>query len=202
MMRIRRLHRADRGAVLLEFMLVAPFLLLMAFGTAEMGLAWVANNRIEGSTSTATRIGASSGSLAEADRNILVSLQSSLPAEALANLDRVIVFKPTNADGGVPATCIKPAGSTDQTGVPGQCNTYSGATVRGVSSSSMTGFGGAPTALDRFWAPATRKDSLAGPPDYIGVWVRTTYGNQTNTYFGDFTITKTSIYRIQPDING
>lgn len=189
----------DRGAVLLEFVLVAPFLLLMAFGTAEMGLAWVANNRVEGSTSTAARIGASSGSLIEADENILISLRSSLPAAPLANLDRVIVFKPTTPDGGIPPGCLKPPGSSDQVGVSGQCNTYSGATVRAVTGSTLTTDLG---AADDYWSAATRKDTLAGPPDYLGVWVRTTHRNQTGTYFGDFTITKSSIYRIQPDIDG
>lgn len=187
---------AERGATLLEFVFVAPFLLLMVFGTAEMGLAWVANNRVEGSTSTAARIGASSGSLPEADVNILVSLRSSLPADELATLDRVVIFKPTDADGGVPASCIKLLGSTSQVGVNGQCNTYSGATVRSATTSTNLG------AADDFWNPTTRKDTLAGPPDYIGVWVRTIHENQTGTYFGDFTITKSSIYRIQPDIDG
>jgi hypothetical protein len=187
---------AERGATLLEFVFVAPFLLLMAFGTAEMGLAWVANNRVEGSTSTAARIGASSGSLPEADVNMLVSLRSSLPANELAQLDRVVIFKPTNADGGVPASCIKPFGSTSQVGVSGQCNTYSGATVRTVTTATVLG------SADDFWSPATRKDTLAGPPDSIGVWVRTIHENQTGTYFGDFTITKSSIYRIQPDVDG
>lgn len=202
MIGIRLPQRGDRGAVLLEFVIVAPVLLLLAFGTAELGLAWVANNRVEGTTSTAARIGASSGSSLDADRNILVSIRSSLPASELANLDRVVVFEPINADGGVPSNCIKPAGSADQAGVVGRCNTYTGATVRGVSSSSMVGFGGGASDSDRFWAPVTRKDTLAGPPDHIGVWVRTTHRNQTNTYWGDFVITRTSIYRIQPDING
>jgi hypothetical protein len=191
-----RTHGAERGATLLAFVFVAPFLLLLAFGTAEMGLAWVANNRVEGATSTAARIGASSGSLPEADVNMLVSLRSSLPADELAHLDRVIIFKPTNADGGVPASCIKPLGSTSQVGVSTQCNTYSGATVRSVTTSTNLG------VPDDFWNPTTRKDTLAGPPDHIGVWVRTIHENQTNTYFGDFTITKSSIYRIQPDIDG
>ncbi|MGQ0433247.1 MAG: TadE/TadG family type IV pilus assembly protein [Microthrixaceae bacterium] len=188
--------RAERGATMLEFALVLPFLLLMAFGTAEMGLAWVANNRVEGSSSTAARIGASSGSLAEADRNILVSLRSSLPASELANLDRVVVFKPTDADGTVPTACIKAAGDGSQVGVSTQCNTYSGDTVRTVSDTTDLG------SADDYWAPSTRKDSLAGPPDRIGIWLRTTHPAQTGTFWSEFTITKSSIYRIQPDING
>lgn len=181
---------------MLEFVLVLPFLLLMAFGTAEMGLAWVANNRVEGSTSTAGRIGASSGSLAEADRNILLSIKTSLPPQELANLDRVIVFKPTDADGTVPATCLKAPGSTSQVGLSNECNTYTGATVRAVTSSTDLG------TADDFWASASRKDTLAGPPDRIGVWLRTTHPAQTGTFWTDFTITKASIYRVQPDIKG
>ncbi|MGQ0833279.1 MAG: TadE/TadG family type IV pilus assembly protein [Microthrixaceae bacterium] len=195
-MSTRSLPERERGATLLEFALVLPFLLLMAFGSAEMGLAWVTNNRIEGSTSTAARIAASSGSLAEADRNILVSLRSSLPPEELAQLDRVIVFKPTNADGGVPAACIKAAGDNSQVGVAASCNTYAGATVRSVTPATNLG------TADDYWAPSTRKDTLAGPPDSIGVWVRTTHPNKTHTFWGDFVITKTSIYRVQPDIDG
>ena len=184
----------DRGATLIEFALVVPLLLLLAFGTAEMGLAWVTNNRVEGSTSTAARIGASSGSLAEADQNVLQSLRASLPQEQLDRLDRVVIFKPSNVNGGVPAGCIKAVGSTNQVG-NGSCNTYAGATVRTGNLSNLG-------AADDYWLPTSRKDRLSQPPDYIGVWVRTTHGSKTGTFFDDMTITKTSIYRIQPDIDG
>ena len=46
------------------------------------------------------------------------------------------------------------------------------------------------------------RTALADPPDYIGVWVRTTHDSKTGTFFDDMTITKISIYRIQPDIDG
>jgi TadE-like protein len=190
-----RRARGERGATLVEFAIALPLLLLLAFGTAEMGLAWVSNNRVEGSVSTAARIASSSGSLPEADANVLKSLKASLPQEQLNRLDRVVIFKPTNTSGGVPAGCIKPVGSTSQTGVNNQCNTYSGATVQGTIPNVMG-------AAGNFWLPANRNDRLADPPDYIGVWVRTTHGSKTGTFFDDMTITKVSIYRIQPDIDG
>ena len=145
----RRGHR-ERGATMIEFAFVTPLLLLLAFGTAEMGMAWVANNRVEGSVSTAARIGASSGDLVEADRNVLQSLKSSLPQEQLDNLDRVVIFKPTTANGAVPAGCIKPVGSTDETGVDKSCNTYAGATVRGTIPADL-----ATVTKDDFWDPLT-----------------------------------------------
>lgn len=187
----------DGAATLIEFALVLPLLLLLAFGTAEMGLAWIFSNRVEGATSTAGRIASSSGSLAEADLNVLLSLQASLPAEALTNLDRVIIFQANGEITEPPEQCVLPVRDTGRH-LQADCNSYPGDQVRAVSQMSpltnLPGTGG--------WLPATRKDRLADPPDYIGVWVRTRHDNQTGTYFGDFTITKTSIYRVQPDIDG
>ncbi len=195
MTRGRRIH-GDRGAAVLEFALVIPLLVLLAFGTAETGMAWTAHNRVEGAVSTASRVGSAAGRDPDADRSILVALRASLPAEALANLDRVVVFKPSNADGGIPTGCIKPTGSTSQAGVAGSCNSYTGATVRTVTDTSNLG------TADDSWRGELRNDSLADPPDYLGVYVRTRHDSKTGAGFGNFTITRTSIYRLQPDIDG
>ncbi len=190
----------ERGATMLEFALVLPLLALLAFGTAEMGLAWTAHNRVEGAVSTAARVGSAAGQDPNADVNILVALRAALPAESLANLDRVVIFKPLNANGGMPApsTCVPAVGSTSQLGSSGNCNTYTGATVRSVTTATNLG------SADDSWAGLTRKDSLAdsGGPDYLGVYVRTRHDSKTGTFWGDFTITRTSIYRLQPDIDG
>jgi hypothetical protein len=198
MRRSRDAGRRERGATLLEFALVVPLLLLLAFGTAEMGLAWTAHNRVEGAASTAARVASSAGADPNADVSILVALRASLPAESLTNLERVIIFKPTNADGGVPSGCLHLSSPSSQVGVSNSCNTYTGATVRSVT--TTTNLGGAAN----FWPSTSRKDGLAdsGGPDYIGVYVRTSHDSKTGTSFGDFTITRNSIYRIQPDIDG
>ncbi len=201
MSRIHGRGRGERGAAVVEFALVLPFLLLLGLGTVEMGMGWVANDRLETAVAQAARVAAISGSKVEADRDILVTLQASLSAEALANLDRVVVFKSTASDSSVPDGCALAEGDSSQTG-NSQCNTYTGQTVRNSSASGMTGFGGGPTAHDRYWSPSTRKDTLAGPPDYIGVWVRTTHRSMTGSFFGDHTMVKVSIFRIQPDVQG
>lgn len=199
---MRRAHRRDdRGATIVEFALVLPFLLLLGLGTAEMGLGWVAQDRVETASAAAARVAAVSGSRVEADRDVLVTLRAALPAGELANLDRVVVFQPVTPQGGVPNGCIKAPGSLSEVGATG-CNTYTGATVRSVTSTSMDGFGGGATDADHYWAPATRNDTLAGPPDYIGVWVRTTHDGVTGSFFGTLTMTKVSIFRIQPDLEG
>ncbi|MDP1821290.1 MAG: TadE/TadG family type IV pilus assembly protein [Acidimicrobiales bacterium] len=191
----------DRGAAMLELMLLLPFLLLLAFGGAELGVAWVTDNRVEGAVAQAARIGASSGGRVEADRDILVALRAGLPAGELARLDRVVVYLPIDAAGTVPPGCIKSAGDPTDGGLAG-CNSYSGATVRGISATSMTGFGGTVGKWDAFWPPASRRDALLDPPDHIGVWVRTTHVGITGLAFDEITVVESTVFRIQPDLSG
>jgi hypothetical protein len=177
-----------------------PFLLVLALGTADMGLGWIASDRAESASGQAARVAAVSGARVEADRDALVAITSALPANELANLDRVVIFKP-GAAGAVPTGCIKIAGDPSETGAI-DCNTYTGATVRAATSTSMTGFGGGAGAKDRFWAPASRKQALTDPPDYIGVWFRTTHDSQVGGFFGPIVMTKVTVLRIQPDLAG
>jgi Flp pilus assembly pilin Flp len=200
MSRSRRFGRGDTGATIVEFALLMPFLLVLGLGTADMGLGWVASDRVESASAQATRVAAVSGARVEADRDVLVALAAALPANELANLNRLVIFKP-GSGGTVPSGCIKAAGDPSETGAT-DCNTYSGATARAATSTSMTGFGGGAGAKDRYWAPASRKQALTDPPDYIGVWIRTTHDSQVGGFFGAITMTKVTILRIQPDLAG
>lgn len=191
----------DRGAALVELAFMLPLLALFVFGTVEVGLGWVSDNKVEVAVAQAARIGAASGSRAEADRDLLVALRAALPADQLALLDRVVVYRADDPGAGPPPGCIKPVGSPSDVGVAG-CNSYSGATVRLVTAGSMTGFGGTYGAKDAWWAPATRKDSLADPPDHLGVWVRTRHQSITGFSFARITIEASSVFRLQPDLYG
>ena len=104
----------------------------------------------------------------------------------------MVIFKPTDDDGGIPGGCTGGSGSA-------QCNTYPGNLVRGFDAGDADPWGRPMTR-----GPATsRDDTLAGdPPDFIGVWVRTTHDDKTGTFWHGMTITRDSIYRIQPDIDG
>jgi hypothetical protein len=191
---------------MVELTLLLPLFVLLGFATAELGFALTAANRVESAVASAGRVAASSGGQRDADLNVLMNLQAALGDEGLANLDRVVIFRATETDATVPAGCLKPPASTNEQGVPGRCNTYSGATVRSVSATT-SGFsadctGSTGSARDRFWCPTDRRDALSDPPDWIGVYVRTAHRNRTGTHFGDFTLTRQSVYRIQPDFAG
>lgn len=205
----QRRCRRDRGVTLIEFAFVLPLLVLLAYGTAELGLAWTAENRIQSAVSQAARVGVSSGSQREADRDLLLALQVSLEPNVLARLDRVVIYSATTADGTAPAVCRNVAAGTDGGNAASLCNSYSGNTVRGVTSASSSFSGScatSSTSKDRFWCPPIRKDSLrdnlATGPDWLGVWIRTTYSSPLSLFFGDFTIERSAVYRIQPDSTG
>lgn len=193
-------RRTERGVAILELAIVAPVLLLIMMGMAEMGVGWVGASRVEGSTSTAARVGSSSGGTTDADRNILLSLRASLPDDLLANVERVIVYK-SNANGDMAAGCrsVAPGGGVGTgagaVGVADRCNTYTNAQVRNVTSSGAFTTGSS-------WLPSVRRDRLSGPPDYIGVMVITRQDSVTDTFWGDRTIVRESVYRIAPDIDG
>lgn len=182
---------------MIEFAIVVLPLALLAFGIAEAGTAWVAHNRVEGAVSTAARVGAAAGSEPDADVRVLAALRLALPEEALENLDRVVIFKPSDVRGSVPAGCIPDVGSPSEVGLDDRCNTYTGATVRAIQVGDDLG------TRDDHWQPTSRDDDLAGPePDFLGVWVRTRHDNISGTFFGDITITRQSIFRLQSDIDG
>ena len=198
---IDRRARGERGAALLELALVLPFLSLLAFGTVELGRAWVNQGRTTSAVAAAARVGAADGSRVQADRDILLALQVGLPSDLLAAADRVVVFRSDTADGAVPTGCIKAVGDPSEVGTS-TCNTYTGATLRAVTSASMVGFGGTIGTKDVYWPPSSRKDTLSGPPDYLGIWVRTKTQSMTHVEMVSLTLTSRSVVRIQPDLNG
>lgn len=193
--------RSDRGSALVELALVLPMLCILVYGTTEMGFAWVAKNRVAGAVSQAARIGASGGNQLATDRDILLTLKASLPAKQLAALDRVVVYNGNDPSGTAPAVCTKSAGAPSEVGTS-TCNSYTGATVRSVSGTSMAGFTGAPGGKDGYWPPANRKSALLDPPDYIGVWLRTSYAGITGFGYSHVVMTTSAVYRIQPDLSG
>ena len=199
--RSRRLH-GDEGAVLVEFALALPFLALVVFGIAEFTLAWRAETRLDSATASSGRVAAAAATLTTADRAALVSVKASLPSELLATLDRVVIYKASAADGKVPTACVPAVGSTSDVGVTNSCNSYSGNTVRAVTQASMTGFGGTSGMKDAYWAPSARLNTITGPPDYVGIYVRTTYNNRTATFWKNIQLTDSSVFRIQPDFTG
>jgi hypothetical protein len=201
----------DQGAVLVEFALLAPVLVLFVVGVLDFGFAFWQANIIERSAANAARIGSSAGQNLTADESMVLSVGSTLNSTKRIELQRMVVYRSTTAGGGVPEDCmiepedIDPGGD----GEPGLCNVYSADMV-----ADGTGFtvddGGTPDpeddeddtcasdSWDRFWCPTTREVSRQVTPDYVGVWVEVEYTGLTGLIPGTLTLDRYSVYLMEP----
>ncbi|QGG95697.1 TadE/TadG family type IV pilus assembly protein [Actinomarinicola tropica] len=195
---LSRLHRrargGDRGAVIIEFAIVAPFLVLILFGIFEFGNAWRQVGSVERATQQGARTAASMANHRFADYEALRAIDTATRGLSGVTVDQVVIFNATGGSGSVPPACL--SGS-----VGGLCNTYSGAQVRTTSPGGFSGGNSqSPTcggSLDAAWCPLGRsrlQDSIVR----IGVHVRLTYEPVTGLIPGQVQLERTSVYQIDP----
>ena len=117
-----RLRRGDddQGAVLVEFVMVSTILVVLLFGIVEFGFAWADRLTVQTSTRAGARGGAALGNDRSADYNVIAAVKSAMADVDASNIEYVIVYEATSADGEVPAACL---GATP-TSQPGKCNVY------------------------------------------------------------------------------
>ncbi|MGH9190055.1 MAG: TadE/TadG family type IV pilus assembly protein [Acidimicrobiales bacterium] len=191
-----RRAQGARGAVLVEFTLLVPVLAVMAFGIVELGLAWQGRMTVQTAVRAGVRVGSAQGTASTADKGALLGVASAITDVGIANVDWVLVYKSTTADGAVPTACL--------TGTPhsvsGSCNAYSGTQlqqiVAGTAPSSW--FGCAVGSLDLSWCPANRQTIQAGGTDYLGVWVRARHPMLTGFLGSALTMNDHAVMRLEP----
>ncbi|MDH3396779.1 MAG: pilus assembly protein [Acidimicrobiia bacterium] len=83
----------EDGAVLVEFALVVGLLLLIVFGTIEMGLAFRDWLSMTSATREGVRVGTAAGTHMDADCFVLDALSGSLQAVPLDDIEQVWIFK-------------------------------------------------------------------------------------------------------------
>lgn len=210
--------RRDAGAVFVEFALVVPLLVLFTLGLVEYGLGWKWANDVNAAVRDGARTGTSEPAYLTSDRSILLSIGTSLTSEELKNLQKVIVFKSSNADGAVPQNCKVLTNNTGSTASPGSrqgvgnsCNVYGLGQVKYVLSNPTSDGPWINTAsngcdsgdVDWYWCPAKRSRSLTtGTFDYIGVYIQVKKPSVTNSGFGTMTIERSAVFQLEPAFGG
>jgi hypothetical protein len=159
---LRRPGRSERGAALVEFALIVPILMMLVVGIAEFGFGYRDRLTIQTATRTGARVGTTLGSTATIDYEILQGVKSALGSIPTANIDKIIVYKSTTADGAVPSLCLSGGSQT------GSCNVYAPSALTAPASSFGCGLGD----LDVAWCPTTRVVSQAVGLEYLGVYVQ------------------------------
>jgi Flp pilus assembly protein TadG len=195
-----RRARGENGAVLVEVVLILPLLMLISLAVFDLGLGWKASMTVTNAARAGARVASNLGVSATADKSALASIAASLGTVPVSEIDVIVIYRATTADGDVPADCL--TGSTRATGgsSASQCNVYTGAEAI-AASTSTTFTGNCGSSRDRFWCPSTRGNSQAAStgPDYLGVYVRINHTTKTKAFGSTMVVKDRAVMRIEPN---
>ena len=201
----------EDGAIIVEFALMAPFLVMMVLGVIEYGTLLRNDTTITGAVRNSARAGAQGQNLQYGDREALNTLSASLQSANNIVVNRVVIYRATSSTGTVPANCTSlPMSGSGAGSASDQCNVYNATQVSTASSgtwttSTATCSTGSPAAgggWDRWWCPNSRRSSLTGsmsPPDYLGVYIDVQYTPITGL-LGSRSILDRAVNRIEPTV--
>ena len=184
----------ERGAVIVEFALVAMLLATLAFGILEYGYGWRSSMNVLTAARAGARSVASTGTDYQSDYFALSSVRTNLDsAGMLDGVQKVIIYKSTTADGQPPAACV------NGTAVAEKCNIYTASQVQNVALSQFSTTTGCMTAATiKNYCPNSRI-TAQGTADSAGVWVQAKQKSVTGFFGGlGFTASRSAVMRMEP----
>jgi hypothetical protein len=195
MTRGTRRRADDRGAALVEFVLVLPVLTIIVFGIIEFGAAWSNKLKVETAARAGARVASGLGPDRLADYSLLQSVKSVLTEFGLSNVDYVVVYNASDPDGAIPAGCSG-SSPTSQTA---QCNVYTGSQLETLTQDDFTGTTSCGSdAPDRWWCPTARQNVQHLGNDYVGVWIKAKSKTLTNLFGSPLGLQSSAVLRIEP----
>jgi len=199
-------RRSERGAGLVELALVATLLFFLVASTFDYGFAWRAGLAVNESARAGARVGSGQALSRGADYYALNSVKSSLTSSGIIdNVEKVVIFKATTADGRVPASCLAATPT-------GTCNVLTGAQVKALTAASYDVVisadpGTAPTgtgclkstAAQRVgWCPNARSNNQDTGSDYMGVYIQMSYPRKFGAFGSSISVSRTAVMRLEP----
>jgi Flp pilus assembly protein TadG len=203
---LRRRGRGQAGAALVEFALVAMVLLVICASTFDYGFAWRAGLAVNEGARSGARVGSSQSLSKGADYYALNSVRATLLASgAIDQVEKVVIFKSTTANGRVPASCLLNSPS-------GTCNVLTGAQLEALTLSSYnlvispdpnvaptgTGCLNANAAQRVGWCPNARSNNQETGADYYGVYIELKYPRKFKFPGSSIKVTRTAVMRLEP----
>ncbi len=187
--------RNERGASLVEGVLVAPLFFLMIFTVFEFGLVFRQYLTVSSADRNATRTASAAGNAAQADYLTLQAIVRSTRAISSSELRSIVIFKATGPKSSITTdSSLIPCLTASQANL---CNRY----VASDLTRPSTQFGdctASSSTPDRFWCPTSRKIAASAPPDYVGVYITSRYDSITGIFGKNFNFSEQTIYRLEP----
>lgn len=165
----RQRHRrgpGESGAALVEAALVLVVVVALITGVSVAGAEWGGGTRVGQLATWAVRLAARSSDPPTSDLEVLALVGAGLGS---ASLERLVVYRPTGADGSIPSGCadLWPTG-TDPVGVTGSCNAFGPGHLAALAGAPAGARGCDPGSWEVSWCPAARRRG-PGSPEWVGV---------------------------------
>ncbi len=174
----------DAGAILIEFTMVFPFMLVLTLGIAEFGYAYRSSIIVSDTASAGIRSLANTGPERSADYNALLSVRAGLdglPPDSTPK--RVVIFDADAAPGVIDNCKTMVAPPNTSTGIPGVCNVYSWEAVQLATPLNFTGPDDCDSGdWDYRFCPTDREDDPAVGLTAVGIWVDVEHETVTNMF--------------------
>jgi len=174
---------------------VAPIFLLLIFAIFEFGLVFRQYLSMSTASRNATRTASTAGNNGQADYLTLQEIRRSTRALQDREITYVVIFKASTLTASIEDDAVlQPCLTASRVGI---CNRY----VVSDFNRAVTDFGDCGTSSvspDRFWCPSSRNVAVSGPPDHVGVYVRTRYQAITGIFGRNYDFGEQTIYRIEP----
>ncbi|MGF1598102.1 MAG: TadE/TadG family type IV pilus assembly protein [Acidimicrobiales bacterium] len=186
----------ERGAILVEFALVALFLVTLALGVFEIGMIWSDHQVLTQASRSGARVASQLGTAPEADRETLRAIEAGFGG-VTATIDRIVVFE-ADANGAMPAACE--TASAGYSG-PANCNVYDATDIAALGTDSAWGAGTSCGTADDNWCPVTDRDDAQATASYVGVRIEIDRSYLTQLFGGGtHAMTETTVMRIEPNV--
>jgi hypothetical protein len=200
----RRRSRGDRGVAMVEMAIVAPLLALIVGGMVEFGMLWRDDMTASSSTRAAARVASNLGDDSLADYEALLALDAGLSGLTNLNIEGVLIYDASAADGEPHASCFD--GSGDPVDSAGRCNYYSAAELVAISGidcsvacAEFPDDASCASGWATYFCPQTRSTNQGTGTTVVGVWVRIQRDYITGLLPGDgVTITDQTVMRVEP----
>jgi len=130
---------SERGAVLVEAAIAIPILILLIFGSLEVGMAWEARSATTSGVRTALLRTASLADRPEADLRTLQSVVGEIGTDNIDGIEWIVIFNADTADIDFRIDqCSAAAGAAAGNGVAGLCTAYDQADLQAVADGTLT----------------------------------------------------------------
>jgi Flp pilus assembly protein TadG len=202
--RPRRLS-GDDGSALIEFAMVAPFIVFLGMWLSDYGFALREDNNVQRAAQNAARTASNVANGGLADYMALQSVYASTGnMSSTTTLQMVVIYKANGITNGTPpssCTSLTPSASS-AVGVSGLCNVYSATQTKTTSFAGFPlGSSSSPSCPSGSWAvnwcPSSRVRD--GSADTVGVYVKFQYSSITGLMPGrSATLTAYGVYKLEP----